>query len=79
MNKKEIFATVVTVWIIATTGYVLYDQWSNYQINGVRKAYETAVNQVIAEVEKSGCQPFSIYSGQKKVELVDFECVKKEN
>ena len=80
MNKKtEILRIVLVIWFLATTSYVAYDLWTEYQINGIQKAYqggvEDTVNEIIKQTETSNCQAIDVYSNEKKIQLVDVKCV----
>lgn len=79
MTKKEIFSVVVIVWLLLATAYVVDDQWDNYQNNGIQKAYTGAINDMIDGVEKSNCQPLPIFSGERKVEVVDMRCLQQSD
>lgn len=72
----------MAVWLVAATLYMAYDLWSSYQSRLAKRHYQAglaeAVSQVIAQAEQSQCQPFEVYSGEKKVFLLDIQCLSKE-
>lgn len=79
MNKKEIITVLVVVWLIAMTGYFVYDVWGDYKIKGVQKAYNQGIEdmtvRVIDEVGKKGCEPIEVYAGEKKVQIANAQCL----
>ena len=79
--KGKLFWTVIlALWIIFSVGYVCYTEWQKFKIGVMTNSYQTGrieiVNQILTEAEK--CQPFPIYSGDKKAELVSVECLQKQ-
>lgn len=78
-TKTEIIRTVLVVWFLAATIYVAYDIWNEYEVKGIKAAYqegvENTVNELISQVEKSGCDPIDVYSGDKKLQLVSYVCL----
>lgn len=73
---------------IALTGYVavsaLYIAYSiaiGFRDGLLRNAYETGrtetVNALIAKATDGKCEAFNVYSGEKKVDLVNVECLQK--
>lgn len=81
INKQDIFKTVVIIWFIAATGYFIYDQYVDYRVYAVQASYQSgytdAVNQLFSEAEKNQCQPFEVRNGDKKISLVNGECLQQ--
>lgn len=78
-DHKNILTHVFLLgYLIFSLGYIGYDTWSDFQIRYVEKvrteSYNAAVVQLITEAEK--CKPFSIFAGEKKIELVNTGCEK---
>ncbi|EKE16461.1 MAG: hypothetical protein ACD_11C00013G0005 [uncultured bacterium] len=77
--KKNIVIAATVAWIVATTGYVIYDIWSEYKIKGIQKAYNQGVEdmttRVINEVGKRGCEAVEIYVGEKKIQIANAQCL----
>jgi hypothetical protein len=78
IGKQDIIKTVLIIWFIAATGYVVYDIYIGYKVRGMQAAYQQgytdAVNQVIDQTQKGGCQTTDIHSGDKKVSIVAAQC-----
>ena len=78
-KKNEILRTILTIWFLATTGYVVYDFWNEYKTKGIQNAYNLGltdtVNKLIQQVESSQCQPVEVFSGEKKLQVVSAQCL----
>ncbi len=81
--KKNIAIVILTAWILGTTGYVIYDLWSDYQVQGIGKAYNAGmadtVDQLIAEVGKTKCSPVDVSGTKEKIQVVDARCLPASN
>ena len=81
INKQDVFKTILIIWFVATTGYVIYDIYAGYKIRGMQAAYNQgytdSVNQLIDQTQKSQCQPFEVHSGDTKVQILDAKCVQQ--
>lgn len=79
INKQDIFKTVLIIWFVAATGYVIYDQYASYKVLGIQAAYQQgytdSVSRLIAEAEKSQCQPFEVRKDETKISLVNGQCL----
>lgn len=79
INKQDVFKTIIIIWFVATTGYVIYDVYAGYKIRGMQAAYNTgytdSVAQLIDQTEKSGCTPFEVTKDAKKIQLVNGQCL----
>ena len=71
---------VLIIWAIFTVGYIINDQVGNFKDNYLKRAYlggqQDAVNKLITQAET--CKTFNVYSGDKKVNLVSVDCLKKQ-
>ena len=78
ISKQDIIKTLVIIWFVATTGYVIYDIYEGYKIRGIKAAYEAgyaeSIDQLIKESEK-GCQPIDVNKADKKIQLVNAQCM----
>jgi hypothetical protein len=78
-RRNEIFKTIVIIWIVAATGYVVFDLWSDYKVKGIQAAYQTGKNetiqQLIDEVKKNGCQPLGITKDQQTLQVINADCL----
>jgi len=76
ISKKLILNIVVLVWLIFSVVYICYDAWKDFQTGKLAQAYQAGrvdtINSLITEAEK--CQPFSVFSAEKQVQLIKVNC-----
>lgn len=81
INRQDVFKTIIIIWFLAATGYVIYDQYMGFKIRGMQASYQQgygdAINQVIDQTKKDGCQPFEVHSGDTKVQVVNSQCLQQ--
>ena len=75
-TPKIILYFLVFLWIIFSIFYIVNDVWSNYKNVQLVQAYNQGrtdtINILIQEAEK--CQPFSVYSEEKEIQLIKIGC-----
>ncbi|MFZ2226086.1 MAG: hypothetical protein WA064_01045 [Candidatus Moraniibacteriota bacterium] len=83
ISRQDVAKTVIIIWFIATTGYVIYDIYAGYKIRGMQAAYQTgyqtSVDDLLKKVSDSSCQPIEIQRNDKKTQLIDFNCIQKQD
>lgn len=76
LTKKTILCLILFLWVVFSIAYIANDIWSNYKDVQLVQAYNQGradtVNTLIQEAEK--CQPFSVFSGEKEVQLMNLGC-----
>lgn len=82
INKQDVLKTVLIIWFIATTGYVLYDQYLGYKVRGMRAAYDQGVNdaakQIFDKSQATQCkEALTVTLGENKLELIDVKCLQQ--
>ncbi|EKE20096.1 MAG: hypothetical protein ACD_8C00056G0021 [uncultured bacterium] len=81
ISKQDIIKTLIIIWFIATTGYVAYDQYFEYKVNGLKASYEQgymdSISKLIVEVEKNSCQGVDITKEDKKIQIVNAQCLQQ--
>jgi hypothetical protein len=81
INRHDIFKTILIIWFIGATGYVVFDQWSSYKVRGIQAAYQQgytdSVTALIDQTQKSGCTPFDVQKGDTKIQLVSGQCLQQ--
>ncbi len=81
ITKKQIIMFVVVSWFIFSVGYIVHDQWQRFKIQYSQNAYKQGVSDsiktLITQMEK--CVAVPLYDGNKKVEAVSVECLKKDS
>jgi len=74
----DILKTILIVWFVAATLYVLYDLYNGYKVKGMQAAYQQgyadSVAQVIDKVTAAHCTPIEIRKGDQSVSIVDATC-----
>ena len=83
LSRQDVMKTVIIIWFIATTGYVIYDIYAGYKIRGMQTAYQTgyqtSVDDLLRKVSDSNCQPIEVQRNDKKTQLIDFGCIQKQD
>ena len=79
-NTRSILNVVVGVWLALSTIGILWMNWNDFKENKLEPVYrdayknaqETTMKAVMDESKK--CQPFQVFVGQERVELVNTSC-----
>ena len=78
ITKKLILNIILLIWIIFSVIYILYDIWSDFKLKALNQAYQQGradtINALIQQAEK--CDSIPIFSGEKKIEVINVNCVK---
>ena len=78
--SKKIGFIVVGIWIIFSVIYICRDAWQNFITTKLNQAYQPGradtINALIQQAESS-CQPFSVFSGEKQIQLINGDCLSK--
>ncbi len=76
LTKKTILSLILFLWVVFSIVYIVNDIWSNYKDVQLVEAYSQGradmVNALIQEAEK--CEPFSVFSGEKEIQLMNLGC-----
>lgn len=79
LTKNTFINILVWLWIVLSISYISYDLFSKYTINIMQRSYVSGqtdtINSLIAESTK-GCDWFNVFSWEKKVMLINVECLK---
>jgi hypothetical protein len=77
-NKQDILKTVLIVWLMASTAYVVYDIYDNFRIKSAQAAYQQgyvdSAREVIEKVSEANCVPIEIRTGDESVAVVAGTC-----
>lgn len=75
-TPKTILYFLVFLWIVFSVVYIVNDIWINFKNVQMGQAYEQGradtINVLIQEAEK--CQSFSVFSGEKEIQLIKIGC-----
>lgn len=79
LNAAGLAKLAVGLWLIAATAYFVWDRWEHFKANAAEEAYKNgqadAVKRVIQQAQN--CQPFDVYAGEKRVQLIEIGCLKR--
>lgn len=83
IDKKDVIKTVVIIWFVAATGYVIYDQYIGYKVRGMQAAYQQGIadttKQIFDKSQADQCkQPMELTLGDSKLQLIDVNCLKQQ-
>jgi len=75
INIKKVLIGLIIVFL---AGYVIYDV-SLKLVSGFRlQGYQIAVQEIVAQAENEECYPFEIFLGEKKVSLINVNCLQAQ-
>jgi hypothetical protein len=80
-NKSSVLLIVLLVWLVFSLIYIGYDVWTDFKVGQMNQAYQQGrvetVNNLINRANKD-CQPFSVNSGENKVDLINVQCLQQQ-
>jgi len=81
-SKQDFIKSVVLIWIIGSTIYIVYDTWTDYKVRGIQQAYQVGVNDFTKELfdksQANQCkQPIEVTFGGNKMQLIDVKCLQQ--
>ena len=82
ISKQDVLKTIIIIWFVGATGYVIYDTYIGYKVRGMQAAYNagysTSVNDLIGKISNSNCQPIEIKKDNTDIKLIDYGCLQKQ-
>lgn len=81
MNIRISFWRIVLiVWLVFSAFYVVYNEWSRFQVYVMQNSYNQGVEDAVAKLitESKNCKGFPVNLGDKSVTLVNVECLKPQ-
>ena len=75
--SKNIGKIVLYVWVILSVVYIGYNFWQKMVNNYYLAGKVDTINSLIKEAEKPECQPFSVYTNDKQIQLINVACLKQ--
>ena len=79
-QKKQI---AILLWIAFSVFYILLDIYQGFRAGIVEQAYlsgKTSTAAALMEIaEDPSCKPFSVFIGEKKIDLVNVACLIQAN
>jgi hypothetical protein len=83
ISRQDVLKTLVIIWFVGTTGYVIYDTYIGYKVRGMQTAYNAgygkSVDDLIKKSTDSKCQPFEVQKDGTKLQLIDVACLQQQN
>ena len=81
-NKTTAVIVVIAIYVALSLGYILFTEWRDYQANSLQQSFlegrTFTIQQIIQQAENENCQPFFIFSDEKRVNLVNLDCLQLE-
>jgi len=81
-KSKKVLKIVLIIWAVVASGYVIFSMWNDFKINFQQKVYQAGVsdtvNSLIKQANDSKCEPFEVYNGDNKTQLISVSCLQKE-
>lgn len=81
ITKQQLIKGGIALYILLTFVYMLYSFWGTFIIGYGQKAFtqgrEATIAQLIQQAEDKNCQPFSVYTTEKTVQLINITCLKE--
>ncbi len=73
--------TLLTLWAVFSFVYISYNIYNNFRTQVLQNAYMTGksdtVNALIEQASNKECKTFNVYSGEKKVDLINVSCLQQ--
>lgn len=81
ITKQQLIKGAVALYIVLSLVYLLYSLWGSIVVGYGQKAFtqgrEATIAQLIQQAEDKNCQPFSVYTTEKTVQLINITCLKE--
>jgi hypothetical protein len=81
ITKKLILNIILVIWVIFSIIYIIHDLWSDFKVVKLNQAYQQGridtINELIRQAQT--CQQFPVFSGEKRVNLINIDCLKSES
>ncbi len=79
LSKKTAIGIVVVLYIAISLGYILYGQWQDFRADSAQRSFlegrALTIEQIIQQAEDENCQPFFVFSDDKRVNLINIDCL----
>lgn len=72
---------LLVLWIVFSIVYIAYDAYATVRYGLMQNAYQAGkadtINALISQANNKECQPFNVYSGENKADLINVSCLKQ--
>ncbi len=76
-NKQKTTVVVLVVLLALSVSYVAWDIAGKIRVGLFWQGYELAVREIIREAKNKECRPFSVFTEEERVELINIECLQE--
>ncbi len=78
--KKIILLTILVVWVLFSTGYIVYLKLNSIYKEKLNQAYNSgigySIQTLITELKK--CKPVTVYNQEEQVDVISVDCLEKQ-
>ncbi len=78
-NKLQIKKILLILFVILLSSYVLWDISLRVVSYFRMQGYEIAVMEMARQAENEECAPFSVFTGEKNISLINISCLQEAN
>lgn len=79
MNKQKILIISLIIIVLALATYFVIDMFGKYKNSVLLQGYSVAVQELMTSAENENCEPFSVYFENKTINLINVDCLYKDN
>lgn len=75
MDKQKTIIILLSVLLFLFLAYFIYDIFGQWRSATYLQGYRAAVNELVLSAENESCEPFSVYTDEKNIQLINVECL----
>lgn len=78
-TTKNIVVAFTLVWIVFSVGYIIRDQWQDFQNGRVQAAYQQGLTDTVRTLmgQVASCNPIPLFDGDTRVEVIAVSCLQQ--
>ena len=77
--RAKIWKIILIVWVVFSLCYIASDIWDGFKTGVMEHSYMAGktdtVRTLLEQSRAAKCQPFNVYLGDDKVDLIDIKCL----
>lgn len=81
VTKQTLGIILLILWSIFSAAYIVWNTWNQFKNGQIVQAYNAgkadAINEAMKQAQNEKCEPFSIWSGNNQVQLINVACLKQ--
>lgn len=78
-KKRQIIRYAVAIYIVLSFLYILWTLWNGIKFQLIQRSFDqgrvATIEQFIKEAENPSCQPFSVFTEEKSIQVVNVACL----